>query len=253
MSTVRSEFRGEGVLVLTLDKPPANAIDERLLRDLATCVDDAARDDRVRAVVLTGAGPLFSGGFDFAVPRRDDAVALDLYGLYRESHLALLTIPKPTLAMVNGHAVAGGLVLVLACDVRLARRSEDRIGVNEIAVGASFPRTAFEIVRLRLTHAAASELLLGAALYPFAEGLRLGVFDALVDAADLERVTLERAARLAAYPREAYAHTKAALVSDAAARIRAETQEEAIRTMSVWITDESRAARRTQREKLKVR
>jgi enoyl-CoA hydratase len=253
MSTVRSELRGEGVLVMTLDKPPANAIDERLLRDLETCIGDAARDDRVRAVVLTGAGALFSGGFDFAVPRRDDAVALDLYALYRESHLALLSLPKPTVAMVNGHAVAGGLVLVLACDFRLARRSDDRFGFNEIAVGASFPCAAFEIVRVRLTHAAASELLLGAALYPFADGLRLGVFDELVDGAQLERVTLERAARLAAYPRDAYAHTKAALVSDAAARIRAETQEDAMRTMSVWISDESRAARRKQREKLKLR
>ena len=251
-STVRSELRGDGVLVVTLDKPPANAIDERLLRDLLACVRDAERDEGARAVVVTGAGALFSGGFDFAVPRREDAVALDLYDLYQESHLALLTLSKPTVAMVNGHAIAGGLVLALACDVRLARRCGDRFGFNEVAVGASFPRAAFEIVRLRLTHAAASELLLGAALYPFADGLRLGVFDELIDGPELEQVTLARAARLGAYPREAYAHTKAALVAAAAARIRAETPEDALRTMSVWITDESRAARRRQREKLKL-
>src|SRR3972149_5072580 len=104
------------------------------------------------------------------------------------SPLKLPTFPKPTIAMVNGHAIAGGVILLLACDFRLGilpahperlpegeQSKEYRIGLNEVAIGASFPRPAFEIARLRLTHGQASELLLGAAIYPPARAVRLGV------------------------------------------------------------------------------
>jgi enoyl-CoA hydratase len=164
------------VLLLTLDRPPANAINEGLLADLRSALDLARDDASIRVVVVTGRGAFFSGGFDFSAPRRDDAVAFDLYDLYRECHLELLTLPKPTVAMINGHAIAGGFVLALACDFRIAVDAEFRIGMNEVEVGASFPRAAFEICRLRLTHAAASELILGATLCPSSNGVALGAF-----------------------------------------------------------------------------
>lgn len=253
MRTVRDEMGGQGVRVLTLDKPPANAIDERLLGDLEAAVDRAWADDDTRTVVLTGAGAFFCGGFDFAAPRRDDAVATELYRSYRDVHRKLFTLPKPTVAMVNGHATAGGLVLVLACDYRLGVEGDYRVGLNEVAVGASFPRTAFEIVRLRLPHARASELILGAALYPASQAVRLGLVDELLPAASFSETVLKRAARLAALPREAYAHAKAALIDETVKRIESESDADGLQTMSVWLTPESRAARAKQREKLGVR
>ena len=250
MSTVRADDREGGVRLLTLDRPPANALDERLLADLAAALAAAAADAAVRAVVLTGAGAFFSGGFDLSAPRRDETAARRLRALYRDAHLRLFTLPKPTVAMVAGHAIAGGLVLVLACDYRLGLDADYRIGLNEVAIGASYPKVAFEIVRLRLTHARAGELLLGAALYPATEAVRLGVVDELLPADRLETTVLRRAARLGAFPREAYAHTKAALVAEAVARVEAETEEEAARAGAVWTAPESRAARAVQREKL---
>jgi enoyl-CoA hydratase len=205
----------------------------------------------VRAVVLTGAGAFFSGGFDLAAPRRDDAAAARVQSLYRDSHLRLLALPKPTIAWMNGHAIAGGLVLVLACDHRLGVDAPYRIGLNEVAIGSSFPRVAFEIVRLRLTHRHAGELLLGAALYESRRAVELGIVDELLPAATIEATVLHRAARLGAYPREAYAHTKAALIADAVARVEAETADEAARTGAIWMTAESRAARTAQQARLR--
>ena len=75
--SVRSEDHDGGVRVLILDRPPANAIDETLLNGLSLALDAARADAAVRAVVLTGAGAFFSGGFDFSAPRRDDVVAHD--------------------------------------------------------------------------------------------------------------------------------------------------------------------------------
>jgi enoyl-CoA hydratase len=253
VTTVREDLRSAGVLVISLDKPPANAIGEQLLADLSVALGRAADDDAVRAVVVTGTGAFFSGGFDFAASRRDDQVAHGLYRLYRDCHLRLLTLPKPTVAMVNGHAIAGGLVVALACDRRIAVDGDFRIGLNEVEVGASFPRAAFEIVRLRLTHAAATELILGAKLLPAHAGTALGLFSDILPPAAFERSVIAEAERLGSFPREAYAHAKAAFVMEAAARIEQENEADALRTMTVWITEESRAARRRQREKLKVR
>ena len=252
MPTVRSDDRPGGVRVLTLDRPPANAEDETLLTDLAAALDAARSDDAVRAVVLTGAGRFFCGGFDLRAPRRDDVTGPLFRGLFRDTHLRLLTLPKPTVTMLNGHAIAGGLVLALACDYRLGLDGDYRLGVNEVAIGASYPTVALEIVRLRLTHARASELLLGAALYPASQALRLGVVDELLPADTFVPTVLRRAARLGAFPREAYAHTKAALLAGVVARVEAETPAAAARGAAVWTTPESRAARAAQRTKLGI-
>lgn len=250
MGTVRVDDREQGVRLLTLDRPPANAIDETLLSDLSKSLDDARKDEAVRVLVLNGAGRFFSGGLDLSAPLEDGEIFRRRLELYRESHLRLLTFPKPTVAMVNGHAIAGGLVLVLACDARLGLDGDYRIGLNEVAIGASFPKVAFEIVRLRLTHAQASELLLGAATYPASHAIRLGVLDELLPADDFEATVLSRAVHLGAFPREAYAHSKAALVVEAAVRVEAESPEEAARAAAVWMTPESVAALEAQRKKL---
>ena len=252
MATVRSEDRPGGVRVLMLDRPPANALDETLLGDLSAALDAARSDDAVRSVILGGKGAFFSAGFDLGAPRRDEAGARALRVLYRDTHEKLLGFPKPTVARLAGHAVAGGLVLVLACDYRLGQEGDYRIGLNEVAIGASFPRVAFEIVRLRMPDPRASELMLGAALYPASQAVRLGIVDELLPADTFDATVLRRAQRLGAFPREAYAHTKAALVAEALARVAAETPAEDAAAAAVWTTAESRAARAAQRAKLRA-
>jgi enoyl-CoA hydratase/carnithine racemase len=252
MTTIRTEDRDGGVRVLRLDRPPANAIDEDLLRDLDDAMTAARDDAAVRAVVVTGSGAFFCAGFDFAAPTRDRGGEAAVYALYNRSHLALLTLPKPTLALVNGHTLAGGFVIALACDYRLGVAGEYKVGLNEVAVGAAFPRVAAEIVRLRLPHARAGELVLGAAQYPASQAVRLGLVDELLDADAAEATALRRAARLGAYPQEAYAHAKQWLLGDTLTRIAGETPEQAVATLAVWNAEESRAARRAQRRKLGI-
>lgn len=253
MTTVRSSPFGDGVVLLTLDKPPANAIDEKLLTDLRRALAAVRDDDATRAVVLTGAGSFFSAGFDFAAPRRDDEIALDLYKLYRDCHLELFALPKPTIAMIGGHCIAGGFVIALACDHRIAVAGDYRIGMNEVAVGASFPCAAMEIVRARLTQAQAGDLILGAKLLPASAAITCGLAGEIVEPAELEARARTLAGDLSRLARDSYAHSKAALISEATARIAAETDEQAVATMTVWISEESRAARRRQRERLNVR
>lgn len=254
MNTMRTSDHEGGVRVLTLDRPPANAINQEFMRDLSSALDDAREAEAVRALVITGNGPFFCGGFDLHSEAQAGGLLQEQatgFRLYHESHSKLLAFPKPTIAMVNGHAIAGGTVLVLACDYRLGIEGDYRIGLNEVAIGAAFPRAAFEIVRLRLTHQQAAELLLGAQIYPASQAVRLGVVDELLPPETFEETVLRRAATVASFPREAYAHTKAALVAEAVARTEGETDTEMMRTAAVWVTGESRAARAAQRAKLK--
>ena len=240
----------EQVRILTLDRPPANAIDETLLTALDTALTDIAQDDAVRAVVLTGHGRFFSGGFDLRAPRRDDTEAARAAALYRDTHRRLLALLKPTVALVNGHAIAGGFVLALACDRRLAVDGPFTIGMNEVAIGASFPSAASAIVRGRLTGAMASELMLGAELSPLPDGLRTGFVERLVSADDAMDEAIALATKLGSYPRDVFAHTKQTLVQRALDEIDSVSMEEELSISALWRTAESRAARAAQREKL---
>jgi enoyl-CoA hydratase len=244
------EDRGEGVRVLTLTRPPANALDDTLLDALSSCVDDAAGDDAVRAVLLRGSGPFFSGGFDLRASRRQGDAVTDMVVRYRESHRKLLALPKPTVAAINGHAVAGGLVLALACDHRVAVEGDYMVGLNETAIGAAFPPVAMEIVRLRITHAAAVELILGAELSRAGELVRLGVVPHLTPEADFDDEVHALASRLAGYPRDVYAHAKSTFVADALDRLDRVSLDRELEINALWSTDESRAARRAQRRRL---
>src|SRR5690625_1458564 len=110
------------VLVVTLSRPEVrNALSRTLRRELAGALSKAADDHKVRAVVLTGAGNAFCAGLDLAElqesltypserHRSDSRALADLF-------LQMVRFPKPLLAAVNGHAVAGGAGLVTACDV----------------------------------------------------------------------------------------------------------------------------------------
>jgi enoyl-CoA hydratase len=249
-SPVRVDDREGGVRVLTLARPPANALDDHMLVALDSAVAAADRDDAVRALLIRAEGAFFCGGFDLRAPRRTGERVREMVELYRDSHRRLLSIPKPTIAVVQGHAVAGGLVLALACDHRFAATGDYRVGLNETAIGAAFPPVAFEIVRLRLTHAACTELLLGAETSGAEMLVRLGVVRELSPPNALEDVALACARRLAAHPRELYAHTKRALVADALARIDAVSSATELEIAALWSTDESRAARAAQRRRL---
>ncbi|WP_308195603.1 enoyl-CoA hydratase/isomerase family protein [Dactylosporangium sp. AC04546] len=135
------------VAVVRLAHGKVNALDLELL-DAITDTFTALDAGDARAVVLTGAGRSFSAGVDLrrvidGPPEYVDAL---LPALTR-AFLAVFTTGKPVVAAVNGHAIAGGAVLVCACDHRLMAAGDARIGVTELLVGVPFPPAAMEIVR----------------------------------------------------------------------------------------------------------
>jgi enoyl-CoA hydratase len=246
---VDQERHDGGVLVLRLNRPPAHGFTTELLADLAAAVGTAAGDPTVRCVVVTGSGRFFSGGFDLKAPPRDHAATLEMSAGYQSAHRALVALPKPTIAAVNGHAVAGGLILALACDHRVAVGERFRIGLTEVAVGAGYPPAASAIAIDRLG-AHAGWLVLGGELL-WSDDPRLAfLFRATYARARFDEEVLTLARQVAGLPAAAYAHAKAAVVRVLLERIDAATDADRAAALAVWTDPESDAAREMLRRTL---
>jgi enoyl-CoA hydratase/carnithine racemase len=164
-----------------------------------------------RPILLTGEGDAFSAGLNLKEVASLDGAQMEAF-LRKIDTLAeaLYTYAGPAVALVNGHAIAGGCVLALCCDYQVAVNDpKTRIGLNELALGAVFPPKILAIVRQRIPSQYANRILLGAELYSPEEALRLGLIDDISNAAsDLARRRLDQ---LASHPAKTYAATKRAL------------------------------------------
>jgi enoyl-CoA hydratase len=210
----------DGVAALTVDRPPANALDLELLDEIINAVEQVAADPP-RALVLAGRKGFFSAGIDLkAIPsygpeehrltiERINAMALGVYGLQ-----------CPVVGAITGHAIAGGMVLALGADMRIAS-SAGRYGLTEIKVGVPFPQAAIGLVRAELSPHAARSLALGNQLVDGAECLRLGVFDEVVAPDAVLHRAMELARELAAFSPDVYARTKHDLRAQTLEQLRA--------------------------------
>lgn len=189
---------------ITLDGPGKNALGSTMMKTLVSKLREAAG----QPVLFSGAGDSFSAGLDLKeVASLDRAGMREFLRLLDACVTELFLYPAPTVALVNGHAIAGGCVIALCCDRRVAvTNPRARIGLNEVALGVRFPPRTFAAMRARVPRRHAEEVFLGAKLHDPVRALALGLVDELAD--DAPRVARERVAELAAHPTEAYAFAK---------------------------------------------
>jgi enoyl-CoA hydratase len=210
----------DGVMLLELDHPPANAMNLAVIAELGETLERVAADPP-GAVVLAGRGRMFSAGVDLkAIPEygpEDQRRAVQ--GINRMV-IDAYALPCPVVAAVGGHAIAGGLVLALAADMRIAS-SAGRYGLTEVRVAVPYPQAALMLVRAELTAGAARRLVLGAELIDADACLALGVVDEVVAPDDVLARATVRAQEFAALPAAVYARTKRDLRATALAEMRA--------------------------------
>jgi enoyl-CoA hydratase/carnithine racemase len=206
--SLRREVLEGGVLRLTLDRPKAaNALDGALHAALVATLDEAGRDDAVRAVLLAGAGGrVFSAGADLREELGSETRRLRREWLMR-SLLAVLDCPKPLLAVIHGKAVGGGAMLALLADEVLMGQGA-ALSMPEIAIGMPSP-VGIEIIAARGGRAAAQALVQGAASMDAAGALAARLADAVHAADVLDNAALARARELGALDARAYAANKA--------------------------------------------
>jgi enoyl-CoA hydratase/carnithine racemase len=206
------------VRILTVSAGKVNALDVELLHEL-TYELNAAAESNVGALVVTGAGTVFSAGVDLRrVLDGGQAYADELIPALSAAFSALFAFPAPTVAAINGAAIAGGCVLAGACDHRLIV-AQAPIGASELRVGVPFPVAALEILR----HACgdhAERIMLEGRLYQGRDALAWRLADTLVED-DVVATAIDVASDMATIPKDAYVNTKAQLREPALARIRA--------------------------------
>jgi enoyl-CoA hydratase/carnithine racemase len=194
--------REEGFAVVTLNRPPANAISVELVRDLEAAIAELEADAAVRAIVITGAGDrIFCGGADLGSAFSGGAGA-DLEAFLRRGNALLRrieTLSKPVIAAIQGHATGGGSEIAMACHLRLMKETA-RIGQTESNLGIIPGYGGTQRLPRLIGRTRALEYLILGTQIPAAEALALGLVnrlskegETLSDARALARTIARRA------------------------------------------------------------
>lgn len=213
--------RRGNIAVLTMAYGKANALDIDFLYAVVAQFDKL-RDAPERAVVLTGQGGMFSAGVNLLKLGDGgvDYVRRFLPALHR-LYETIFFFPKPVIAAVNGHAIAGGCVLQCCADKRIAAAGSARIGVTELLVGVPFPPMAFEVMRFSTAPQYFADGILSGATFTPDVALTRGLIDQIVEPSELLDRALAAAETFAALPPATFALTKQQLrqnVTDAMER-----------------------------------
>ena len=233
----------DGIAIMYLDKPPVNAIDRRLVNDSVECLSSVEANNDVCAVVITGSGKCFSAGLDLkTVPYYKPSEQRLMVEELNDAILKLYGFPIPTVAAINGHAIAGGFILAISCDYRVGTNSACKLGLTESRVGIPFPVAAMEVLCAELAPAPARRMTLVGQNVGAEEAFRNGVLDELQPGDKVLSRARDIAKDLGMMPREAYAQIKRQLRGETIARIKRVVDEGSDPLLKTWINEEGRRA-----------
>jgi enoyl-CoA hydratase/carnithine racemase len=231
------------IAVMRINRAPANAIDLALAGEFDNALATVENSSDVGALVLTATGNCFSAGLDLkAIPDYDRDQQKSMVTEVNRLFGRLYGLPLPTIAAVNGHAIAGGVILTLACDYRIGAEGDYKLGLAEARVGVPFPVAAMAIVKSELNHRVARLMVLTARNLTPEEALASGVLDELQPADRLLDRALEVAREMAELPRETYARIKRTMRGPALARIDDAVLNQTEPMLESWLGDETRKA-----------
>lgn len=232
--------RTGGVEVVTLKRPPVNALDLSLTEELAGAFTGIAKDPSARAVVLTADGSTFCAGLDLKlVPRYSKSEQHRLLDALNRMILGIYACRLPVIAAINGHAIAGGLVLALCCDWRVVADVPLRVALAEVSAAVPYPIAALEVVRSELSSQSRRRLVLFGETIGVKEGLTNGIFDESSPAHGLVETAIARAARYAQLPPLAFARIKRQLKQPALTAIESAISRGTEPLREEWLSEET--------------
>jgi Delta3-Delta2-enoyl-CoA isomerase len=228
----------DGVAEVRLKRGKVNALNERMVDEISGCLQRLAADPDVRAVILTGDGAFFSFGFDIpeflSYSRESFADFLKRFtGLYTY----LFTYPKPVLAALNGHTVAGGCMLALACDYRIMVSGKAKISLNEITFGSSVFAGSVAMLKFLVGGKNAQAVLYDGTMYSAEAALHLGIIDQVAPQEKLLEEAQDVAKRLAARDAAAFRSIKGLLRAPVAEAMVKEEGASVQEFVNIWYSE----------------
>jgi enoyl-CoA hydratase len=227
------EQRGH-VSIFHMRHGKANAMDTEFCEGM-TAQLEVYRHASTQALVLIGHGQIFSAGVDLLrVLEGGPAYLATFLPALCTVFETLFCYPKPVVAAINGHAIAGGCVLACAADYRLMAPQTGRIGVPELLVGVPFPTIALEIMRSGAAPQQFPALLYGGATFDPADAVERGLVDALGESGTLLEQAVAAAETLAALPPRAFALTKRQVREPVMKRVREDGPQFDVAVQELW-------------------
>ena len=141
----------DGVVVVTMNTNAENRQNDLFFNDLHDTLDKLEKDYPYCPIILTAKGPIFSVGLDFEsvfsfLASANEEDAYQWFKTYKSTNLRLFSHPAPTIAAINGHAVAGGTITAIVCDYRIVAKNEKlKMGLTETQVGLPIPYAYTEL------------------------------------------------------------------------------------------------------------
>jgi enoyl-CoA hydratase/carnithine racemase len=232
--------REEEIAVLTLTRGKVNALDESFVERLSKSVGHLASDRDIRAVILTGQGKFFSFGFD--IP--------EFLGYSKESFIRYLTkfcnlytsmflFPKPLIAALNGHTIAGGSMLAIACDYRLMTSGKTKIALNEITFGSTLPAGSVEMLKYCVGHGNAQKIVYSGAMYSAEEARQLGLVDQVCPPEALLDTAKQVAKDFAQRDSAAFRNIKGLLRAPVAQEMARKEKDGILEFADIWYSEET--------------
>ncbi len=228
--TITRTVADDGVATLTMDDGKVNAFDEAFFAELRGAFDACAQDP---AVVLAGRPGMFSAGLNMKVLGSLDAAGLTelLVDFGRTMHRIWLE-PRPVVAAVTGHAVAGGTILAMCADHAVAARGDFRWGLVETTIGFAMPQWILAIARGNVASHRLDDLILPGQMVGPDEAVEVGYADVVADPDAVTATAQARAAELAKLPLATYAATKRRLRGAASDAVLADLEADLAEAMS---------------------
>ncbi len=235
----------DNIATLTLNRGRVNAINLEMVGNIRPGFENLENDSSVRAVILTGRDKFFSFGFD--VPElleysREELA--DFLTEFTDLYSYLYLYPKPLIAALNGHAVAGGCMLALPADFRIMAPGKARIGLNEVNIGASVFAGSVEMLTALVGGRCAHEILMGGALYDAEAALRLGLIDRVSSGDGVMQDARALAAEFAGKNAAAFTSIKTLIRRPAAAAMREREKKSIEEFIEIWFSEENRKSLR---------
>ena len=228
------------IATVTLSRGKVNALNEPMVEEITKSFEDLAIDNEVRSIIFTGSGKFFSFGFDvpefLSYPKNDFIKYLEKF---TNLYTYVFHFPKPIVAALNGHTIAGGCMLATACDYRLMVTGKAKISLNEIIFGSPVLAGSVEMLRYCVGSRNAQSILYSGTMYSAEKAFQLGLVDQVSSEDALKEDARKVAQELAQKDSLAFRCTKHLLRQPAAEQMIKREKDAILEFVDIWYSEQT--------------